>query len=429
MAVQLIQGLMQYKYPKKFKSLPLHYSNGFSIHNNTYLVIKLPHSRLLRLLARSIVLSLIFVTFTMFSNNIFGDSSPFSLVSPPSILEHDSLGSNSNIDLDLLPLLFRDLITNEGLIKTGDKAVFVTNGNGNNDDHSIYSSKQILKENYDVDLVTAFDLDQQKGITDESFDFALTYSFHAAQGFIDRVLKVGGIAVVQLGDDPSFLFNKPSNYKIVYLRRFQSTIMAMRKTGHANANLSTKRKLLSYRTEERRAALNNLEDVLLEPPRSASRKSRTYLKKTKYLPDLTGDSLESYPRRVFIDVGLPEREGGSGTGWFEKHYPTRNLDFEMYKIETVTEVSSGKEVPQVEEIGMSGWLRKNVKEEEYVVMKAEAEVVEEMIESKSIRLVDELFMDCKPRGHNNGGRRAYWECLALYGRLRDEGIAVHQWWG
>lgn len=143
-----------------------------------------------------------------------------------------------------------------------------------------------------------------------------------------------------------------------------------------------------------------------------------------------GDSLESYPRRVFIDVGLPEKEGGSGTDWFPKNYPTRNKNFQIYKIETVTEAPSGKEVPQ---IGMSDWLRKNVKDEEYVVMKAEAEVVEEMMRSNSIGLVDELFLECKPHGKdgNNGNRsrRAYWECLALYGMLRDEGVAVHQWWG
>lgn len=80
---------------------------------------------------------------------------------------------------------------------------------------------------------------------------------------------------------------------------------------------------------------------------------------------------------------------------------------------------------------MSEWLRKNVREEEYVVMKAEAEVVEEMLSSKAIGLVDELFLECGIKGKQQGrkSRRAYWECLALYGMLRDEGVAVHQWWG
>lgn len=149
-----------------------------------------------------------------------------------------------------------------------------------------------------------------------------------------------------------------------------------------------------------------------------------------------GDSLDGYPRRVFIDVVGSSEKKKSGSDWFSTHYPTRNKDFEIYKIETVTseeeEESPETTAPATAEIGMSDWVRKNVKEEEYVVMKAEAEVVEEMMKTKAIRLVDELFLDCKPQLENKDRRqrrRAYWECLALYGSLRDEGIAVHQWWG
>ncbi|KAI4389467.1 hypothetical protein MLD38_001692 [Melastoma candidum] len=109
----------------------------------------------------------------------------------------------------------------------------------------------------------------------------------------------------------------------------------------------------------------------------------------------------------------------------------------MYKIERESEdpsstATAGEERERTN-VGMSEWLRKNVKEEEYVVMKADAELMEEMVKSKeSVRLVDELFLECKPRGlarRTHRSRRAYWECLALYGRLRDEGVAVHQWWG
>ncbi|XP_047164842.1 uncharacterized protein LOC124834237 [Vigna umbellata] len=188
------------------------------------------------------------------------------------------------------------------------------------------------------------------------------------------------------------------------------------------------RKMCGYTSDMKKAALQKLEDVLLEPPRAASMKSRKYSKRTRFLPDLMGDSLVSYPRRVFIDVELSGKEGGSGTKWFMENYPTRNMPFEMYDVKTVAE-----ELQQNEEIGMSDWLRKNVKEEEFVVMKAEAEVVEDMVKSNSIGLVDELFLECKPNlGRSKGGdtsRRAYWECLALYGQLKDEGVAVHQWWG
>ncbi|KDP41466.1 hypothetical protein JCGZ_15873 [Jatropha curcas] len=427
MSIQLQQEFQSSKCLIKMKALPSTCSNG-----DTYLIIKLPHSRLLKLFARLIVLAFIFVSFPLFGN-IFGLHFPS--LSLPTVIQPAKLNP---LHLDLLPSLSRDL-ANEGLIKTGDKAVFISNGDGGDD--AIYSS-QILNDNYNVDFISISELDKETIISNESLDFAIIYSFNVvqeSQEFIDRALKIGGISVIRLiHHDPSFVFNKPYNYKLVYIRRFQSTIViALRKTAfssHNHIDFSSQRKLFAYRSEARHAALNNLEDVLLEPPRSASGKSSRYLKKTRYLPDLLGDSLEGYPRRVFIDVGLPEKEGGSGTGWFAKNYPTRNLDFEVYKIETLPESWPGKELPQVEEIGMSGWLRKNVKEEDYVVMKAEAEVVEEMMKSKAIRLVDELFMECKPRGHggkgnNCGGRRAYWECLALYGRLRDEGIGVHQWWG
>ncbi|KAJ8445094.1 hypothetical protein Cgig2_029466 [Carnegiea gigantea] len=134
--------------------------------------------------------------------------------------------------------------------------------------------------------------------------------------------------------------------------------------------------------------------------------------------------------RVYIDVG-----GGHGsTRWFEQNYPTRNKDFDIYHIETVpeTEVETSSddawEGPPTQ-MGISDWLWRNVKAEEYVVMKAEAEVVEEMLKSKAIVLVDELFLECKPWGKGGKSKRAYWECLALYGRLRDVGVVVHQWWG
>ncbi|KAE8056963.1 hypothetical protein FH972_013692 [Carpinus fangiana] len=380
-----------------------------------YLVIRLPNSRVFILLTRAMLLTLLVVSFPWIGSIVGGSSTPSPPINP----------NRAMTNLELLPLLFRDL-TNEGLLKVREKEKVIFIGNGN--EEAIHRSSQIIRSEIEMDVVSVTDLEKHSLIPSETFDFAMASNFPAAADFIDRTLKIGGIVIVDLSENPFAAFRKPSNYKIVYLRRFGSAIMAMKKTGPAE------RRLFGYAPEAKKAALENLEDVLLEPPRAGSGKSSRYLKRTRYLPDLMGDSLESYPRRVFIDVGLPEKEGGSGTGWFAKHYPTRNKDFEMYKIESVTEGSSGKEVAQ---IGMSDWLRRNVKDEEYVVMKAEAEVVEEMVKSKAIGLVDELFLECKPQGHcgrkkgNNhyGGRRAYWECLALYGRLRDEGVAVHQWWG
>ena len=416
MAINLVQGFRTKRHPKHAASIGLY-------PDAKYLVIRIPDSRALMLLSRSLILALCIVSLPWL-NSLLSTAT----TSSPEITTSDVM---SPVNIGLLPLIFRDL-ANEGLFKRGTrKAVFVS---GHQDEEAVKRS-EIL----DVNETELIDAEKQSSIPDNSIDFAFVSSFPTASKFLERTLKVGGIVALQLSDNPASGFKKPENYKMVYLRRFDLTVLAMRKTGKASETTSPTRRRL-FAEEAKKEALKNLEDVLLEPPRASSLKSRRYLKRTRYLPDLMGDSLESYPRRVFIDVGLPEKEGGSGTSWFAKNYPTRNKNFEMYKIETVTEESSGKEVVQT---GMSEWLKKNVKEEEYVVMKAEAEVVEEMMNTKAIKLVDELFLECKPQGQNGKkgdnnsnsntnyvrSRRAYWQCLALYGQLRDEGVAVHQWWG
>ncbi|KAL5074842.1 hypothetical protein RYX36_013826 [Vicia faba] len=343
--------------------------------------------------------------------------------------------SDSNVDFtansidteQVLSILFHDL-TNEGLLtKTQHKAVFLSN------DEPL---KGLTSFNNEMEFVKLNDIEKQNSVVDNGIDFIFTTNFPEASRFIERVLKPEGVVTVLMNDNKPASFYKPKNYRIVYMRQFDSVAVAMKKTTinvitsvNNKLNLAVPRKLFGY-AEAKKIALQNLEDVLLEPPRAASGKSRKYLKRTKYLPNLMGDSLESYSRRVFIDVGLPEKNGGSGTDWFLKNYPTRNKHFEMIKIET-TVVPEKKSSSSEKVVSVSDWLNKNVKEEEYVVMKAEAEVVEEIMRSNSIGLVDELFLECKPHGlkNENKNRRAYWECLALYGKLRDEGVAVHQWWG
>ncbi|XP_004501628.1 uncharacterized protein [Cicer arietinum] len=382
-----------------------------------YLIIRLPNSRFTNTCYRLLLLILALVSFQFIIRSFLINAQRISS-------SDDSINANSiYTEQRVLSILFRDL-TNEGLLKqTQHKAVFLTND---------ASFKVITDYNDEMEVVPLNDIEKQNSQNDNTVDFIFTSNFPSASRFIERVLKPEGIVTVLINDNnPTTSFYKPENYKIVYMRRFDSIAVAMKKTANSvvttvdkKLNIAAPRKLFSYASEAKKNALKNLEDVLLEPPRAASGKSRIYLKRTKYLPDLMGDSLESYSRRVFIDVALPEKEGESGTEWFVKNYPTRNKKFEMYKIETVMEESSGREN------GISDWLNKNVKDEEYVVMKAEAEVVEEMMRSNSIGLVDELFLECKPRGQmENKNRRAYWECLALYGKLRDEGVAVHQWWG
>lgn len=239
------------------------------------------------------------------------------------------------------------------------------------------------------------------------------------------------------------ILREKSNYKIVYLRRYSSTIVAMRKIkihgvdemSVALASSYAKRRLLQSATEASKAeALQDLEEVLLEPPRKrwVSKDLKNYSSKIKFLPQLLGDnSLEGFRRRVFVNVGFPE-QSKDVTKWFHRNYPKMKQEFEVFELNVVPEEGTSKLASTQNDI--SDWLKENVSDEEFVVMKAEAEAVEEMINKRTIHLVDELFLECnnqwwKVGKKKSGSRRAYWECLALYGRVKDEGVAVHQWWG
>ncbi|CAN4095284.1 unnamed protein product [Withania somnifera] len=473
MRYKMMNNMFQCFYNKKHNKMRGLYIDGLMDYNwNTKLVIiRVDRSWVLNFIARATILALVIVSLPWI-NAIIGCLS--SCYQSNCAFKVHEMAYNP-INLEFLPIAFKDL-ANEGILRMGDRSLLVSNGN----EEEIYNS-QVVKD-YNPHLISSSDSTQKDLVPNETFDFVFAYGYPQSLNFIERALKVGGILAVPLSDNPLVdELPHPSNYKVVYVRKFDSTIVAMKKLKNASIN-SSKRRLLNALTTNaekvsdlssgnrklfnmehltslsqsarhksklirstdpeyrkiinaKEAALKKLEDVLLEPPRAASGKSSRYLKKTHFLPDLMGVSLESYPRRVFIDVGLQDKNEKSSDNhhstWFSRHYPTRNTKFETYKIETVTEELSGKEVP-LTIINMSDWLRKNVKENEYVVMKAEADVVEKMVKNKSVRLIDELFLECKHQGIKQSDkrkRRPYWECLSLYGLLRDEGIAVHQWWG
>ncbi|KAI6687873.1 hypothetical protein NL676_024701 [Syzygium grande] len=406
MALELAKD-SQPKRPKRYKRFNVG-GIGFDAYGSKYLIIKVPSSRVLMVLARALALAFIITSFSWLKSGLKRSVDPYRTISE--VNQHVS----DPVNLVKLPLLFQDL-ANEGLLKSENSVALLSNGYEESIDTSIIPGSN------EMDRISITDLERQSSIPSDTFAFAFTTDYTSSAEFIDRTLKVGGVAAILLSKDPNVQFDVPPNYKIAYIRKFESTVLAIRKTGkRKTTNSATQRRLCGFAPEEKKAALQNLEDVLLEPPRAASRRSRAYFKRTS-------------------------------TAWFARNYPTRNLDFEMYKIETVAEEQGSTKEKEKEaeaeaeagagwaataaQVGMSDWLKKNVREEEYVVMKAEAEVVEEMVRSKAIGLVDELFLECKPEGvkrmmmMSDRSRRAYWECLALYGRLRDEGVAVHQWWG
>lgn len=387
---------------------------GIGSDSHTLLIIKLPDSWLLRVLSRILFLAMIILALSSIGS-MLRTSSNGALFKP-------STDSNMANGFKILPLLFHDLLE-EGLIKKGHKGFVLGAGNSDNEDDF-----QFLADT-GVDLLTGADLQQKNLVEPQVFDFVFLSSFRRIHLF-DGVLKEDALVISPLGCDPLTELQLLSSYKIVYLRRFEITVVAMRKKGQSSYgadNSPAKQVSFGITPEEKKAALKNLEDVYLEPPRRSTlvKKPRFTSRKIKFLPDLLKDSLDEYPRRIFIS------DDSTALDWFYKNYPTRDQEFEVYDMEIVTnnDVTSQRATPQ--DMGISTWLTKNVKREDYVVMKAEAQVVEGMLRDRTLCFVDELFLECRNQwqdGIKNGSKRAYWQCLALYGKVKDEGIAVHQWW-
>ncbi|XP_054777252.1 uncharacterized protein LOC129285540 [Prosopis cineraria] len=372
--MEMVYGYNRRKNGSKIKCF--HGRPRTPLNPDTVLVLKIPDVQILRIMSRSLFLAMALVTL------------PF-------------LGS-----------ILKGLSSSSGLLRKDDKALVITPPNGFRD---------VVPFNNEIEVFLGPDLERKISIPNESFDFVFSSASEDA-AFIDRILKSDGIVALPLGTNPSNAFKEKPNYRVVYLHTYSSIIVALKKTG---PETSSKRKLCQLEIEAKKVVLNGLEDVFLEPPKKSLVKSNKYLKKIKYLPNLMGNSLEGYKRRVFIGIGLPEENKGA-IEWFKKNYP-KSKHFEIHSLEIEPKDQS---VPQTD---VFSWLANHVKEEDFVVMKAEAEVVEEMIKKRTICIVDELFLECKNEwwksGKKRNNHRAYWECLALYGRLRDEGVAVHQWWG
>ncbi|XP_073030605.1 uncharacterized protein [Primulina eburnea] len=386
---------------------------GFGLNSPTILVIRLPESRVLRIMSRSMFVAMVILALPTLGSMIRASSNG-ALYEKGGDLVIDS-------GFKILPILFRDLL-DEGLIKKGHRGLILGAGIG-----EIEDDFEFLKD-AGIDLLTGVNLHHKKVVENRLFDFVFALSFNGIQVF-DGVVKDGGLVISPLGDEHSTELRLLRNYKIVYLRRLENTVVVMRKNrGSSNRreNPPVDQVLSGVTVNEKKAAMKGLEDAYLEPPRREAllRKSSFTSRKIKFLPDLLKDSLDEYPRRVFIS------DDSSALDWFYKNYPMRDQEFEVYDLDIVrnSELSEGVLIQGTE---VSTWLTKNLECDDYVVMKAEADLVEEMLKEGTLYLVDELFLECNNQwqdGEVNGNKRAYWQCLALYGKVKDEGIAVHQWW-
>ncbi|GER55557.1 conserved peptide upstream open reading frame 47 [Striga asiatica] len=386
---------------------------GIGLNSHTLLIIKLPDSRALRILSRSLLLAIVLLTLPSIASVIGGGASPNH--GPADIWPDSGLGFIEGPRI--LPIVLHDLV-DEGLIRKG---------------HSGFVLLPSLKAiEGDLDFLRDDGIDLLAGANptvSETFDFVFLPNFNGIQ-MIDGIAKSGALVVAPLRHehDPLNGLRLHTDFKIVYLRRFESTFVALRKIksdGLPNSKQVSSCRVVTHEKKKKEEALKGLEDVYLEPPRQGKTKSAGRRKKSsfftsrkiKFLPNLLKDSLDVYRRRVFIS------DDSRAFDWFYKNYPMNDQEFEVYQL------GAGLE----NKMGSSDWLRRNnvdVGPEDYVVMKAEAVLVEEMLRDRSLCLVDELFLECKNEWDDgkSKSKRAYWQCLALYGRVRDEGIAVHQWW-
>ncbi|XP_075477402.1 uncharacterized protein LOC142518503 [Primulina tabacum] len=315
---------------------------GFGLNSPTVLVIRLPESRVLRIMSRSMFVAMVILALPTLGSMIRASSNGTLYEKGGDLV----IASGFKI----LPILFRDLL-DEGLIKKGHKGLILGAGIG-----EIEDDFEFLKD-AGIDLLTGVNLQHKKVVENRLFDFVFALSFNGIQVF-DGVVKDGGLVISPLGDEHSTELRLLRNYKIVYLRRLENTVVAMRKNrGSSNGreNPPADQVLSGVTVDEKKAAMKGLEDAYLEPPRREAflRKSSFTSRKIKFLPDLLKDSLDEYPRRVFIS------DDSSALDWFYKNYPMRDQEFEVYDLDIVSnsELSEGVLVQGTE---VSTWLTKNL---------------------------------------------------------------------
>ncbi|XP_071737982.1 uncharacterized protein [Rutidosis leptorrhynchoides] len=244
-------------------------------------------------------------------------------------------------------------------------------------------------------------------------------------------------------------------------------------------------------SEYKKELIRNLEPLIVEEPLKPWIEFKTNLKNIKYLSKMADISFKT--RYVYIDVGA--RSYGSSIGsWFKKHYPTQNKSFKIFAIvadkrfhqeyeskkkitllpyaawvrneslffeinrepnnkneekgqgmgrvqSAQTSTNFIRDPNKIQGFDFAIWVRNTFVEKDFVVMKMDVEgsefdLIERMVETGAICLIDEMFLECHYNRWQkccNGERstkyqKVYSECIELFTSLREKGVLVHQWW-
>ncbi|CAI8591378.1 unnamed protein product [Vicia faba] len=198
-----------------------HFHGGTRIALNPHnsIVIRIPDTKVLHILSRSLFLVMILVALPFFGNILNGFS--FTLSSHSCVVSKTETSFGS-YNFELLNWILHDM-GEKGIYKKDYKALIVSPSNA------------FGFEGIDV-VIMGGDYETKSLFLDESYDFVFTSNYSDVE-FVDRVVKMGGIVVMlnSLRDKPSkCAFKEQLHYRLVYLRRYGSSmIVALRKTSSA----------------------------------------------------------------------------------------------------------------------------------------------------------------------------------------------------
>ena len=173
------------------------------LNSDAFIDIKASNARIKRIVLHSLFFALLYVAFPLWSFLIKGFDATVATSST----------SVSTINLEVLNSILHDL-HDEGLLKKEDKALIMSPPPG------FDGSASLLNWNNEVNVV----------MHESSYDFVFTPNFEDVVS-VDPVLKMNGIVAFPLSVDESSRsgFRKQSNYSVVYLRRYDSIFVALRK--------------------------------------------------------------------------------------------------------------------------------------------------------------------------------------------------------
>lgn len=215
------------------------------------LVIPLPDPRLLRLIARSVLLAAAFLSLPWLRSALLSDPTA------------GRSNKSANDELFYMPKLLQDMKT-YGLIQPQGRSLFL----GNPGLHAA-----LLRRN-GVSSLPERKIPQIGAAQSLDFAFLVAGGFNDAQfRFIDPFIRVGGVVAFGLGAHPVKPFNLPANYRMVYIQNIGRTIIAVKKLYNGNAG--------GGKLGRRLLSLSEALEVV--------EKDR---ERIRYLPELIGGSLD-----------------------------------------------------------------------------------------------------------------------------------------